>query len=88
MADLGYDRSRTEGYVIERYGGMTDRLSASIGYACDRLIPNLRRMTDEVDNLLDGFNGEYVLPGPSGAPTRGGADILPMGRNYYGVDPS
>ena len=88
MISLGCNRSKIEEYIAGRYGKMTDNLSVSIGYVCDRLMPNLKRMADEVENLLDGFNGEYVLPGPSGAPTRGGADILPMGRNYYGVDPS
>ncbi len=75
-------------YVNQTYGAVSEELTISLEYTCNRLVPNLMKMTDEVDNLLAGFNGEYVLPGPSGAPTRGGADILPMGRNYYGVDPS
>lgn len=41
----------------------------------------------EEENLLRALNGEYVLPGQSGAPTSGGADLLPTGRNFYGVDP-
>ena len=40
-----------------------------------------------MDNMMHAFDGGYVLPGPSGAPTRGNAHILPMGRNYYGIDP-
>ena len=35
----------------------------------------------------DGLRGEHVVPGPSGAPTRGGAQLLPMGRNFYSLDP-
>jgi cobaltochelatase CobN len=33
------------------------------------------------------LGGEYVPAGPSGAPTRGGAHVLPTGRNFYSVDP-
>ena len=37
--------------------------------------------------MLRGFEGQYIEPGPSGAPSSGGADLLPTGRNFYGVDP-
>ena len=37
--------------------------------------------------MLRGFEAEYIAPGPSGAPSSGGADLLPTGRNFYGVDP-
>jgi cobaltochelatase CobN len=36
--------------------------------------------------LLAGLAGRFVLPGPSGAPTRGRPDVLPTGRNFYSVD--
>ena len=32
------------------------------------------------------LDGRFVAPGPSGAPTRGRADVLPTGRNFYSVD--
>ena len=51
------------------------------------LIPALRRTTDEVDNLLAALDGRYVPAGPSGAPSRGMAHVLPTGRNFYAVDP-
>lgn len=41
----------------------------------------------EVDSLLHGFNGGYIPAGPSGLITRGRADILPTGRNFYSADP-
>ena len=56
-------------------------------FACDELVPNLARATDEIDNLLNGLAGGYVPAGPSGSPTRGMAQILPTGRNFYSVDP-
>jgi len=36
--------------------------------------------------LLAGLEGRFVLPGPSGAPTRGRPEVLPTGRNFYSVD--
>ena len=40
----------------------------------------------ELTGLLKGLNGQFVEPGPSGAPTRGRNDVLPTGRNFYSVD--
>ncbi|MDF2366131.1 cobaltochelatase subunit CobN, partial [Sneathiella sp.] len=34
----------------------------------------------ELAGLLKGLNGQFVEPGPSGAPTRGRNDVLPTGR--------
>ena len=56
-------------------------------FTCNILVPNLIRTTDEIDFLLRGLAGGYVPAGPSGAPTRGMAHILPTGRNFYSVDP-
>ncbi|MCU4186270.1 cobaltochelatase subunit CobN [Acidiferrimicrobium sp. IK] len=58
-----------------------------LGWICEWLVPNLRRATDEVGNLLAGLGGRYVPAGPSGALTRGCAHVLPTGRNFYSVDP-
>lgn len=41
---------------------------------------------NEVKSLLDGLDGKFVAPGPSGAPSRGRLDVLPTGRNFYSVD--
>ena len=71
----------------DRLGDVGQGLCRTISYICDRLVGNIRRMSDEIGNLMHALDGGYVLPGPSGAPTRGGADILPMGRNYYSIDP-
>jgi cobaltochelatase CobN len=64
-----------------------DRISAVLKFACDELVPNLARTADEISSLLQGLDGRYVPAGPSGAPTRGMAHILPTGRNFYSVDP-
>jgi cobaltochelatase CobN len=56
-------------------------------YICESLLPNLGHTYDEISNLLHGLSGGYIAAGPSGAPTRGMAHILPTGRNFYSVDP-
>jgi len=58
-----------------------------LSFVCERLVPALRQTTDEIENLLAGLEGRYVPAGPSGAPTRGMAHVLPTGRNFYAVDP-
>ena len=37
--------------------------------------------------LLAALDGRFVAPGPGGAPSRGRLDVLPTGRNLYGIDP-
>ncbi len=37
--------------------------------------------------MLAALDGRYIPAGPSGAPTRGMAHVLPTGRNFYSVDP-
>lgn len=41
---------------------------------------------NETKALLDGLAGNFVAPGPSGAPSRGRLDVLPTGRNFYSID--
>ncbi|MEQ1902019.1 MAG: cobaltochelatase subunit CobN, partial [Devosia sp.] len=49
--------------------------------------PRLRASgPNEVKALLDGLDGKFIMPGPSGAPSRGRLDVLPTGRNFYSVD--
>jgi cobaltochelatase CobN len=52
----------------------------------DTLDPALRQTSDEIDHIVRALAGGFVPPGPSGAPTRGSASILPTGRNFYSVD--
>lgn len=48
--------------------------------------PRLEQTPDEIANIVRALQGRFVPPGPSGAPTRGMATILPTGRNFYSVD--
>ncbi|MGI8984692.1 MAG: cobaltochelatase subunit CobN, partial [Acidimicrobiales bacterium] len=59
----------------------------TLRWVCDRLVPALGRTTDEFTNLLGALAGRHVPAGPSGAPTRGMAHVLPTGRNFFSVDP-
>ena len=40
----------------------------------------------ELDACRHALEGKFLMPGPSGAPTRGRLDVLPTGRNFYSVD--
>ncbi|GAC1466973.1 MAG: cobaltochelatase subunit CobN [Isosphaeraceae bacterium] len=55
-------------------------------FLIDDILPRLNRTTEEITNLLHGLGGRFVPAGPSGAPTRGMARILPTGRNFYSID--
>jgi cobaltochelatase CobN len=72
---------------VLRYSQVPSTLEQVLKFACTEVVPNLRRTGDEIGNLMHALNGGYVPPGPSGAPTRGMAHILPTGRNFYSVDP-
>ncbi|HUY86908.1 MAG TPA: cobaltochelatase subunit CobN, partial [Acidimicrobiales bacterium] len=51
------------------------------------LLGALEATTDELDSILRALDGRFIAPGPSGAPTRGMAHVLPTGRNFYSLDP-
>ena len=98
LQELSNQTWRSNGDTIERLelyfanlidgekqeGESTNRILLHIN---DTLQPKLESCGDlEIKGLLQGLNGEFVPPGPSGAPTRGKAEILPTGRNFYSVD--
>ena len=68
-------------------GGAHDDLRAALAYICEEAAPRVRGAETEIPRTADALNGEYVPPGGSGAPTRGGVDLLPTGRNFYTLDP-
>ncbi len=88
MLDAGGFKSEGVARTVEQLLGAKDaQTSAVLTYVADTLHPALLRTTDEIGNLLRGLDGQFVPAGPSGAPTRGMANILPTGRNFYSVDP-
>jgi len=59
----------------------------TLDWVARRLVPALQRCPDELDQIVAALDGRAVPSGPSGAPTRGMAHVLPTGRNFYSVDP-
>jgi cobaltochelatase CobN len=85
-------RCRSAGWTVPPEvgsGGGTGARALADGceWVCSQLVPSLRAATGEIDAVLDALSGRAVPPGPSGAPTRGMAHVLPTGRNFYSVDP-
>lgn len=92
-------RDRLEAYaknLIEEYVLGDSSLSELIGlprtsvqlvYARKILLASLHQSVEqEIQSLLKGLSGQFIEPGPSGAPTRGRLDTLPTGRNFFSVD--
>ncbi len=96
--DIG---SRTKSYVGAILSGMSvEDAIRSTGLEPGDRMPDLERFTelirdvadritssDEVGALMNGLNGGFIEPGPSGIVTRGRYDIMPTGRNFYSMDP-
>jgi cobaltochelatase CobN len=98
LNDRTDDPWRTVGDTVERLEllaqllveGMTPpgpRSAAVMRAVIDDLAPRVDRCGgQEAAGLLAGLDGRFVMPGPSGAPTRGRPDVLPTGRNFFSVD--
>ncbi|MDQ3574815.1 MAG: cobaltochelatase subunit CobN [Actinomycetota bacterium] len=80
-------RNRRRLAALQEAGWAYDGEHPTLRWVCDSLVPALRRTPDEVANVLVALAGGHVPAGPSGAPTRGMAHVLPTGRNFYSVDP-
>src|SRR5262249_25860839 len=73
--------------VAQQLGVPDAEVGRTLRFACEVIVPRLERTPDEIANIVRALQGEYVPAGPSGAPTRGLAHVLPTGRNFYSVDP-
>ena len=94
------DAWRSVGDTIERLEALA--LALVQGQACDPSWSRTRQVLGEIhaavrpaveacgaaelEGLIRGLRGQFVEPGPSGAPTRGRPEVLPTGRNFYSVD--
>ena len=83
----GFRSEQVAEVVANLLGKADSQTERALRYAAENIYPALLRTTDEIDNLIRGLEGRFVPPGPSGAPTRGMANVLPTGRNFYSVDP-
>ena len=83
----GFQSEQAPAVAAQLLGHPDPAVTAVLRYVADFIYPALMRTQDEIGNLLRGLDGRFVPPGPSGAPTRGMANVLPTGRNFYSVDP-
>ncbi|SEP18103.1 cobaltochelatase CobN [Halogranum amylolyticum] len=67
--------------------GAHDELREVLTFICEEATPRVRGAETEIPRTADALSGQYIPPGGSGAPTRGGVDLLPTGRNFYTLDP-
>ena len=91
-----------EDYALSAIQPVVEKISAENGldlsethdlYQClqfvtAQVLPRLQSTMDEIESTMLGLNGRFVKKGPSGAPSRGNARILPTGRNFYTTDPT
>ncbi len=87
LEELGFRVDRLDEVQRVVVGSVSSEITAVLTFACEQIVPNLERAGEEVEHVLDALEGRYIPAGPSGAPTRGMAHILPTGRNFYAVDP-
>lgn len=71
----------------EAIDGNWPRTRGVMAYVTAHLLPALTACgAGEIAGLMRGLEGRFVMPGASGAPTRGRPDVLPTGKNFYSVD--
>ena len=87
LSATGYREDAIDEIVRSEPVADTPRVRQVLRYIAGALVPNIRLVTEEIDSTLTALSGRFVRPGPSGAPTRGQADILPTGRNFFSLDP-
>lgn len=63
------------------------QVEKTAGFICHDLYKRLSGTIGEMDHTLEGIEGKYIMPGPSGSPHAGGVSLLPAGINFYGIDP-
>jgi cobaltochelatase CobN len=101
LSEISAATWRTSGDTVERIEMLAHRLISGV-QPCDSSWERTKAVLDwidaklrpaidacgeaEMNAFLRGLDGQFVRPGPSGAPTRGRPDVLPTGRNFFAVD--
>ncbi len=67
-------------YYLSELHWKDDRVDLSGVIEC------LKKTKNEIKNLCQALSGRFVSPGPSGNLSSGKLDVLPSGRNFYGMD--
>lgn len=82
------DSPSVQGWAAEAEAeGFQRDLARVLRFIADVIAPNLAKTRQEMTNTLRALSGEFIEPGPGGSPTSGRIDILPTGRNFFGVSP-
>lgn len=84
MDALDMDELISKVPLISKEGA--EKLVPVLEAVCGEYVPNLKKTSQEITSVMRGLEGQYIEPGPGGAPTGGRADVLPTGRNFYGID--
>ncbi|WP_320671343.1 cobaltochelatase subunit CobN [Patulibacter defluvii] len=89
LGDAGWptDTGAALAITTEILGRAHHDVERTLRHAAGEVVPRIRRCAEELDHVVGALSGRYVPSGPSGSPTRGRLDVLPTGRNFYGVDP-
>jgi len=89
LGDAGWPTDTGAALAIakEILGRSDHAVERVLRHAAGEVVPRIRRCGEELDHVVGALSGRYVPSGPSGSPTRGRLDVLPTGRNFYGVDP-
>lgn len=59
---------------------------SSDAFSPDELREKLAQTGDEMNHLIAGLNGRFIPSGQAGSITSGREDLLPTGRNFYGIN--
>ncbi|MEO1164870.1 MAG: cobaltochelatase subunit CobN [Chloroflexota bacterium] len=89
LADKQFNQHAINDVIQATFGDLPTHkaLNDVLAFVCEILVPSLDGTQQEIDNLIHALDGGFIPAGPSGAPTRGMAHVLPTGRNFYAVDP-
>jgi cobaltochelatase CobN len=82
-----FEERSIDSVIMEVLGKTSRNVKRCLTYVSSFLASALAATTDELKNAVSACEGCYVPSGPSGSITRGMADILPTGRNFYSIDP-
>ena len=75
-------------FVKNLFGStQTESSEATLEKEALNIVELLDRSTEELDAVLSGLNGGYILPAPGGDLLRDGISVLPTGRNIHALDP-
>lgn len=80
LAEMHFDKEKAKALGTEREQPL-------LRFVCEEVYPRLAETKKEMGHTLRGLSARYIVPGISGSPHAGGVSLLPVGVNFYGIDP-